>query len=259
MTRGLFRAALALVAVGLLAGVTATYAPLAEEGSVVASELEVPIYPGGEIVWELYLTDADFLGWLKEGLKLEKPLPLPEVPYLPKRLQEEPWLRERLLPRRLPELEDEDRFALERLAKRLAELAVEALAGLEGLRAVGYLVEDVEPAAIMEFYEQEFTPAEGWRRNFWMPDGMAVYSLSEEGRLREVAGFSITPPAPKMGVGATGVLGIRTQGFLKLRPLMELLFLVSQLQRIERELLLERLEMESGRKKATVVPERGCP
>ncbi|GEM_PF-3290942 len=239
MTRGLFRAALALVAVGLLAGVTATYAPLAEEGSVVASELEVPIYPGGEIQWELYLTDADFLGWLKEGLKLEKP----EVPYLPKRLQEEPWLRERLLPRRLPELEDEDRFALERLAKRLAELAMEALARLEGLRAVGYLVEDVEPAAIMEFYEQEFTPAEGWRRNFWMPDGMAVYSLSEEGRLREVAGFSITPPAPKMGVGATGVLGIRTQGFLKLRPLMELLFLVSQLQRVA-EVEIRSLELE---------------
>jgi len=236
MIRGLVRAALALVTLGLLAGAVATYAPLAEEGPGMAneaSELEVPIYPGGEIIWELYLTDADFLGWLKEGLELKEPLP--EVPYLPRelweKLEERPWLRERLLLRWLPKL-DEDETTLERLAKRLAELAVEALTGLEGLRVVAYSVEDVEPAAIMEFYEQKFTPERGWRRNFWIPEGMAVYSLSEEGRLQGVAGFSITPPAPRMGVRATGVLGVRTQGFLKLRPLMELFVLITQLQRM---------------------------
>jgi hypothetical protein len=178
-------------------------------------ELEIPIYEGGQVIWELYLS-KEFLGWIKDDLKLT----LRRITLHPSQQIFIPGIAI------LPDLDIHDiaevlklrlyRIIIPDLEGRVAELIAEALAGLEEVRVLGYTI-DVDPDAILDFYDQKFPKAQGWQRNLWIRQKAVLYSLSEEGRLREVAAFLIFPD--------NEIIAARTKGFLSLRALVELVIL----------------------------------
>lgn len=107
--------------------------------------LEIPMFEGAQVEWEVLLTDQDFLGHLKNWIK-EKLLPMPEMPSSldPSANQ---WLQWWFW------------------GSVGGDLFYRILADLSEIKAIGYKVQGEKTAEVLAFYEKELAQ---WSRNFWV-------------------------------------------------------------------------------------------
>ncbi|MFN4218385.1 MAG: hypothetical protein ACK4HB_03785 [Candidatus Bipolaricaulia bacterium] len=145
-----------------------------------AEALDVPIFEGAELQWELVLTKQDLLEYLKRwfGSLITNPPAAMRMWWQPERPQDSlievmSWLGV---------------FGIEALFRLLQDFS--------DLRVVGYKLDGNKAVAALSFYEQHFG---NWTRNFWAkPEesgGMRIFSQgSAEGLKELVIVISTTEP-----------------------------------------------------------------
>nr|BAL58847.1 hypothetical protein HGMM_OP3C002 [Candidatus Acetothermum autotrophicum] len=140
-------------------------------GQTDETTLDVPIFEGAELQWEILLTKQDLLEHLKR--------------WVAKFLQNPPFPR-------TPSWESQQ------LANLLAwfvwvggDMAFEVFQDLSELRAVGYKLDGNKAPEVLSFYEQQFSE---WRRNFWAKPspggGLRIFTNGGESGLNELVVFS---------------------------------------------------------------------
>ncbi|MCS7197542.1 MAG: hypothetical protein NZ930_02495 [Candidatus Bipolaricaulota bacterium] len=140
----------------------------------VIEDLDVPIFEGAELQWEVVLTKNDLLGHLARWFG---------------NLMENPPLAMRM---RIWEQPERPQDSLTQLMGWLGILGIELVSRLftdfSELRVVGYGLDGDKALDVLRFYEQHFSE---WIRNFWAkPEesgGVRVFSQGSAEGLRELA------------------------------------------------------------------------
>lgn len=160
---------------------------------VWAQKLDVPVYQGAQKTLDFYLTDEDFLPWLKQGVE----------------------------------------FLVAMMARKKVKVPPEVLkkvlGNLKEIRAAGFVLPSGQPKVLLDFYEKAFPAEEGWRTNLWTlsPDGSSAAMVKSKGRLDEVMIFFAGTKKTKGGA-FTEAFVVRTLGMIDLGALFNLLSTLTQ-------------------------------
>lgn len=147
---------------------------------VIDGQLNVPIFEGAELQWELVLTKEDLLEHLKRWF-----VGLIENPPAAMRM-------------RIWEQPERPRDSITEFMGWLGILWIETVSRLfqdfSELRIVGSRVYAVKFSRVLDFYDQQFS---GWRRNLWIRSeesvSMRIFTRSDAQGLRELIALIVTP------------------------------------------------------------------
>lgn len=160
----------------------------------VISKLDVPIFEGAELQWEVVLTKRDLLGYLARWFER-----LGESPPLAMRWQ--------------PERSQDSLVRLGWLGILGVEMLSQLLQDFSELRVVGSRVDLVLASQVLDFYEQQFG---GWQRNLWINaaefGSIRIFTRSDDQELQELVAFIVMPGyAMRVGEVHTKVIVLRAR------------------------------------------------